>query len=65
MDKINLQIFNCVWYSMKSITWFSENSEFTLDYVCVIDSALKSVESAYILEKWKLWRVSCSSRGKC
>ena len=32
-------------------TWFSENSEFTLDYVSVHDSALKSVERAYIPDK--------------
>ena len=51
MDDINLQILNCVWVSMKGATWFSENSEFTLDYVCVNDSALKCVESAYILER--------------
>ena len=43
MDEINLQILNCVWDSMKGDTWFSENSEFTLDYVCVNDSALKFV----------------------
>ena len=36
---------------MKGATWFSENSEFTLDYVCVNDSALKCVESAYKLER--------------
>ena len=29
----------------------SENSEFTLDHVCVNESALKCVESAYILER--------------
>ena len=51
MDEINLQILNYVWDSMKGATWFSENSEFTLDYVCVNDSALKCVESAYILER--------------
>ena len=51
MDNINLQILNCVWDSMKGATWFSEKSEFTLDYVCVNDSALKCVESAYILER--------------
>ena len=51
MDEINLQILNCVWDSMKGATWFSENSEFTLDYVCVNDSALTCVESAYILER--------------
>ena len=32
-------------------TWFSENSEFTLDYICVNDWALKCIESAYILER--------------
>ena len=51
MDEINLQNLNCVWDSMKGATWFSENCEFTLDYVCVNDSALlKCAESAYILE---------------
>ena len=49
MDEINLRISNWVWDSMKVATWFSENSEFTLDYVCVNDSALKCVESAYKL----------------
>ena len=32
-------------------TWFSDNSGFTLDYICVDDCALKSVHSAYILER--------------
>ena len=41
MDEINLQILNCVWDIMKGATWFSENREFTLDNVCVNDSALK------------------------
>ena len=35
----------------KGDTWFSENSEFTLDYGCVNGSALKCVESAYIQER--------------
>ena len=52
MDGINLQILNFVWDSMKGVTWFSDNSEFTLNYVCVNDSALKCVESSYILERW-------------
>ena len=76
MDEISFQILNCVWDSMKGATWFSENSEFTLDYVCVNDSVLKCLESAYILEKgevvesdhatvgvnveWKVMR-----KGKC
>ena len=34
---------------MNGPTWFSENSEFTLDYICVDDCALRSVQSAYIL----------------
>ena len=76
MDEINLQILNCVWVSMKGATWFSENSEFTLDYVCVYDSALKCVESAYILKIWEVvesdhatvgvnveWKVG--RQGKC
>ena len=52
MDGINLQILNFVWDSMKGVTWFSDNSVFTLNYVCVNDSALKCVESSYILERW-------------
>ena len=77
MDEINLQILNCVWDSMKGATWFSENSEFTLDYVtCVNDSALKCLESAYILERGEVvesdhaavgvnveWKVR--RKGKC
>ena len=76
MGEISLQIPNCVWDSMKGTTWFSENSEFTLDYVCVNDSALKCVESAYILERWEVvesdyaavgvnveWKVR--RKGKC
>ena len=47
MDEINIQILNCVWDSMKGATWLSENSEFTLGYVCVNDYALMCVESAY------------------
>ena len=29
----------------------TENSEFTLDYICVDDCALKYTESAYILDR--------------
>ena len=49
VNEINLQIMNCVWERMNGPTWFSENSEFTLDYICVDDCALRSVQSAYIL----------------
>ena len=48
---MNFQILNCLWECMKGVTWFSENSEFTLDYICVNDCALKCIESAYILER--------------
>ena len=48
VNKMNLQIVNCVWDHMNGLTWFSDNSEFILDYICVDDCALKSVESAYI-----------------
>ena len=51
VNETNLQIMNCVWERMNGPTWFSENSEFTLDYICVDDCALKSVQSAYILER--------------
>ena len=73
MDENNLKI---VWDSMKGATWFSENSEFTLDYVCVNDSALKGVKSAYMLERGEVverehaavrvnveWKVR--RKGKC
>ena len=45
------EIMNCVWEPMNGPTWFSENSEFILDYICVDDCALKSVQCAYILER--------------
>ena len=51
VNETNLQIMNCVWERMSGPTWFSENSEFTLDYIGVDDCALKSVQSAYILER--------------
>ena len=51
VNEMNLQIMNCVWERMNGPTWFSENSEFILDYICVDDCALKSVQSAYILER--------------
>ena len=35
---------------MEGATWFSDNNEFTLDYICVNDCALKCIENAYILE---------------
>ena len=40
VDDMSLQILNCIWESMKGATWFSENSEFTLDYNCVNHCAL-------------------------
>ena len=43
---------NCISESMKGATWFSaEEKEFTLDYICVNDCALKCIENAYILER--------------
>ena len=51
MDEMSIQILNCVWESVKSATWFSEKSEFTLEYIGVDEWALKCVESAYILER--------------
>ena len=48
---MNLHILNCVWEHMNWPTCFSGNSEFTSDYFCVDDCALKGVESAYILER--------------
>ena len=50
-NEMNWQIMNCVWERMNGPTWILENSEFTLDYICADDWALKSVQSAYILER--------------
>ena len=33
VNDMNLQILNCIWERMNGPTWFSENSEFTLDYI--------------------------------
>ena len=51
VNEMNLQIMNCVWEHMNGPTWFSDNSEFTLNYICVEDCELKSAQSAYILER--------------
>ena len=48
---MNLPNLNCIWESMKDATCFFRNSEFTLDYICVNDCALKCIESAYILDR--------------
>ena len=77
VNEMNLQIMNCVWERMNGPTWFSENSEFTLDYICVDDCALKRVHSAYILEREEVvetdhvaigadveWKVKRKARGK-
>ena len=51
VNEMNLQIMNCAWEHMNGPTWFTENSELTLNYICVDDYALKSVQSACILER--------------
>ena len=53
VDEINLQILNCVWDNIKGVTCFFLRIV-SFDYVCVNDSALKCVESAYILERWEV-----------
>ena len=55
MNEINLQLLNCVCDSMNGATWFSENSEFTLDHVCVNDSAL--TEHKLCHKPMCVWRV--------
>ena len=50
VNEMNLKIMNCVWERMNGYIWFSENSEFTLNYIGVDDYALMSVQSVYILE---------------
>ena len=63
VNKMNLQIMNCVWECMNGPIWFSENSEFTLDYICVDDCALNSVQSAYILEKEEVVESDHAAKG--
>ena len=54
VNEMNLQIMNCVWERLTGPIWFSENSEFTFDYICVDECTLKSVLSVYILEREKV-----------
>ena len=63
VDDMSLQILNCIWESMKGATSFSENSEFTLDYICVNDWALKCIESAYILERGDVVEIDHAAVG--
>ena len=79
VDDMSLQILYCIMESLKGATRCSENSEFTLDYICVNDCALKCIQSAYILERgdvvesdhaavgvdveWKM-KIKEESRGK-
>ena len=63
VNEMNLQIMNCVWERMNGHTWFPENREFTLDYICVDDCALKSVQSAYILEIEELLESDHATKG--
>ena len=46
VDEMALQNLNSVWENMHGATWFPEDSEFTLDYICGDECALKCVESA-------------------
>ena len=34
MNYTGLQILNCVWDGFSEATWFTEEKQFTLDYVC-------------------------------
>ena len=52
VDDMNLQFLNCIWESMKGTTWFSENSEFTLDYICVNDCTLKCMKCIEMYRKF-------------
>ena len=37
MNKIGLQILNCLWDGLNEATWYTEEKKFTLDYVWCID----------------------------
>ena len=49
VNEMNLQIMNCVWERINGPTWFSENSEFTLDTICV-DILVVSLHIVHPLE---------------
>ena len=67
VNEFKLQIVNCVWKRMNGPTWFSDNSEFTWDYICVDYCALKSVHSPYIYiyirKIGNIGECSCSDRS--
>ena len=50
-NEMNLQTMNCIWERMNGPTWFSENSEFTLDYICVDDCGMEGEEKEESHEK--------------
>ena len=37
VDDMNFQVQICIMGEHESATWFSENCEFTLDYICGTD----------------------------
>ena len=43
MNKMGLQILNCVWDGLNEATWYTEEKKFTLDYVCIDGRGTKKV----------------------
>ena len=50
MNEIGLQILNCVWDWLNEATWYTEDKNFTLDYVCMDGRGMKKVVSVSILD---------------
>ena len=50
MNEIGLHILNCVWDGLNEPTWYTEEKNFTLDYVCMDGRGMKKVVGASILD---------------
>ena len=50
INEMGLHILNCVWDGLNEATWYTEEKNFTLDYVCMDGRSLKEVVSASILD---------------
>ena len=50
MNELGLQILNCVWDWLNEATWYTEEKEFILDYVCMNGRGLNKVVADSILD---------------
>ena len=46
MNDLGFQILNCEWDDLSEATWFTEEKQFTLDYVCIDGRGLRKVVGA-------------------